>query len=65
MGDKIIETLTSCKEGNTEYVFVSKTGMNLEFETNQTEADKAIDLTKKIIRSQEYGGSLYFRVTTK
>ncbi len=64
MGEQIIRTLTSYKEDNVNYRFISKSGMKIEFEVTEMEKSAAIDLTKKIIRSQDFGSALYFQVTT-
>ncbi|EPR14060.1 hypothetical protein [Ruminiclostridium papyrosolvens] len=64
MGEQIISALTSYKEDNVKYEFISKIGMKIEFEVTEMEKTAAIDLTKKIIRSQDFGSALYFQVTT-
>ncbi len=63
MGNQIIGALTSYKEDNVNYEFISKNGMKIEFEVTEMEKTAAVDLTKKIIRSQDFGGALYFQVT--
>ncbi len=63
MGNQIIGALTSYKEDNINYEFISKNGMKIEFEVTEMEKTAAVDLTKKIIRSQDFGGALYFQVT--
>lgn len=63
MGNQIIGALTSYKEDNVNYEFISKNGMKIEFEVTEMEKTTAVDLTKKIIRSQDFGGALYFQVT--
>ncbi len=64
MGEQIIRTLTSYKEDNVNYEFISKSGMKIEFEVTEMEKTAAVDLTKKIIRSQDFGSALYFQVMT-
>ncbi|EGD46985.1 hypothetical protein Cpap_1180 [Ruminiclostridium papyrosolvens DSM 2782] len=63
MGNQIIGALTSYKEDNVNYEFISKNGMKIEFEVTEMEKAAAVDLTKKIIRSQDFGSALYFQVT--
>lgn len=63
MGNQIIGALTSYKEDNVNYEFISKNGMKIEFEVTEMEKAAAIDLTKKIIRSQDFGSALFFQVT--
>lgn len=63
MGNQIIGVLTSYKEDNVNYEFISKNGMKIEFEVTEMEKAAAVDLTKKIIRSQDFGSALYFQVT--
>jgi hypothetical protein len=64
MGNQIIDTLTSYKNDNVNYEFISKSGIKIEFEVTEMEKTAAIDLTKKIIRSQDFGNALYFQVMT-
>ncbi|AEY67435.1 hypothetical protein [Clostridium sp. BNL1100] len=64
MGEQIIGALTSYKEDNVNYEFISKSGMKIEFEITEMEKTAAVDLTKKIIRSQDFGSALYFQVMT-
>lgn len=63
MGNKIIDVLTNYKEDNVEYKFMAKNGIKLEFEVTDMDKLAAVDLTKKIIRSQDFGSALYFQVT--
>lgn len=64
MGDQIIDALTSYNNDNVKYEFVSKLGMRIELEVTEMDKTTAIDLTKKIIRSQDFGSALYFQVIT-
>lgn len=62
MGDKIIEALTSYNQDNVKYDFIAKSGIKLEFEVSGAEEATAAELTKRIIRSHDFGNALYFQV---
>jgi hypothetical protein len=59
----IQELLGSYAEGGISYSFVKKTGLKMEFEVRGVEGQDAVDLTKKIIRSTDYGKVLFFSVS--
>lgn len=62
MGDKITEALTSYNQDNVKYGFIAKSGIKLEFEISGVDEASAVELTKKIIRSYDFGNALYFQV---
>jgi hypothetical protein len=55
--------LAEYKESGVSYRFVKKTGLKMEFEVSGVEGQGAVDLTKKIIKSTEYGKVLFFSVS--
>jgi hypothetical protein len=61
--EDIKELLGSYKEDGVSYSFVKKAGLKMEFEVSGIEGQAAVDLTKKIIRSTDYGKVLFFSVT--
>jgi hypothetical protein len=54
--------LAAYTEGGVSYNFVNKKGLKMEFEVSGIEGQDAVDLTKKIIRSTDYGNALFFSV---
>jgi hypothetical protein len=62
-GKEIIELLEGSKGEGATFKFIGKTGLRHEFEATGIEADAAVALAKKLIKSQPYGGVLYFSVT--
>ncbi|WP_067841714.1 hypothetical protein [Amphibacillus sediminis] len=60
--DKIIALLNSYQEAGVEFSFKEKKGINLYFETNIDDLEKAAKLAKKAIKGQTWGSILYFRV---
>jgi hypothetical protein len=61
--EDIRNLLEGYKEGGVSYSFIKKTGLKMEFEVSGVEGQNAVDLTKKIIRSTEYGRVLFFSVS--
>lgn len=63
-GDKVAALLDGHVAEGVTYRFVSKNGMRLEFEVDGAAGQDAVDLTKKLIRSTDFGNALFFQVTT-
>ena len=61
-GDKVSALLGAYDKDGVTYRFLGKTGMRLEFEVAGVEGQEAIDLTKRIIRDEDFGKALYFQV---
>jgi hypothetical protein len=61
--EDIKNLLAGYREGGVSYRFVKKAGLKMEFEVSGVEGQQAVDLTKKIIRSTEYGRVLFFSVS--
>jgi hypothetical protein len=59
--DKIIELLNGYNEQGIQFSFKEKKGINLYFETNAEDLEKASNLTKSAIKKQPWGSVLYFR----
>ncbi|MBT2217209.1 hypothetical protein KK120_15375 [Virgibacillus dakarensis] len=59
--DKIIELLSNYREEGTQFSFKDKKGINLYFETNTDDLEKAAKLAKSAIKNQPWGSVLYFR----
>ncbi|GGB43248.1 hypothetical protein F3157_08980 [Virgibacillus dakarensis] len=59
--DKIIELLNNYSEEGTQFSFKDKKGINLYFETNANDLEKAAKLAKSAIKNQPWGSVLYFR----
>ncbi|MDR1143569.1 MAG: hypothetical protein LBK77_05020 [Spirochaetaceae bacterium] len=55
--------LENYKEDGVAYGFIKKNGLKMEFEVSGIDGQAAVDLTKKIIRSTEYGKVLFFSVS--
>jgi hypothetical protein len=55
--------LENYREDGVSYGFVKKNGLKMEFEVSGIEGQAAVDLTKKIIRTTEYGKVLFFSVS--
>lgn len=59
--NKIIELLNNYNEDGIEFTFKEKKGINLYFETNVEDLEKASGLAKSAIKNQPWGSVLYFR----
>ncbi|WHY85687.1 hypothetical protein QNH39_24275 [Neobacillus novalis] len=59
--DKIIELLNNCNEDGIQFSYKEKKGINLYFETNAEDLEKAAKLVKTAIKNQPWGSVLYFR----
>lgn len=62
MANEIIDVLDGYKENEVEIKFLEKKGVKLFFEINGIEENNAINLVKKIIKSNDWSKSLYFYV---
>lgn len=58
--DKIIELLSNYNEDGIQFSFKEKNGLNLYFETNSENLEKASRLAKTAIKKQPWGSVLYF-----
>lgn len=59
--DKIIELLNNYNEDGVQFSFKEKKGINLYFETNLEDLERASKLVSSAIKSQPWGTVLYFR----
>lgn len=59
--DKIIELLNHYNEDGVQFSFIEKKGINLYFETNLEDLERASKLVSSAIKSQPWGTVLYFR----
>lgn len=59
--DKIIELLNNYSKEGIQFSFKEKKGINLCFETNIDDLEKAAKLAKSAIKNQSWGSVLYFR----
>jgi hypothetical protein len=61
--DKIIELLNNLNIDGVQFSYKEKKGINLYFETNADDLEKASSLAKSAIKNQPWGSVLYFRVS--
>lgn len=59
--DKIIELLNKYNEEGIQFSFKEKKGINLYFETNAEDLEKASKLVRSAIKNQQWGSVLFFR----
>ncbi|MEH6991577.1 hypothetical protein V7075_02590 [Neobacillus drentensis] len=59
--DKIIELLDNYNQDGIRFYYKEKKGINLYFETNAEDLDKASKLAKSVIKKQQWGSVLFFR----
>lgn len=59
--DKIIELLNHYNEDGIQFSFKEKKGINLYFETDSEDLERASKLVSSAIKSQPWGTVLYFR----
>ena len=63
--DKVAEVLDGYEKDGVTYKLIKKEGMKLTFQVEGVDRMSAIDLTKKIIRSYDFGKVLYFQVVVE
>lgn len=59
--DQIIELLNNYNEDGIRFSFKEKKGINLYFETNMEDLERAAKLASTVIKGQPWGTVLYFR----
>jgi len=60
--ENVVEVLDGYDKNGVTYKLIKKEGMKLTFQVEGVDRIGAIDLTKKIIRSYDFGKVLYFQV---
>lgn len=58
--EHIIDLLNKYNEDGIQFSFKEKKGLNLYFETNTEDLEKASKLAKSAIKKQRWGSVLYF-----
>ncbi|MBR0417692.1 MAG: hypothetical protein IJI66_00825 [Erysipelotrichaceae bacterium] len=61
--EKVKQVLDGYQDNDIKICFVKQEGMSLYFEIEGIRGYEAIALTKKIIRSHDWGNSIYFGVS--
>lgn len=62
--DKIIELLNHYQKDGVQFSFIEKQGINLYFDTNMDDLEKAAKLAKQLIKAQSWGSVLYLRAVS-